>query len=638
MCSDDFSAIKYRMSPAKKARLVFILALVLLLLGALAVSITIQQLASSAGWVAHSYDVKAALGEFDSSLSGAARARFAYVHSGDDEFLVQYESSKSDVRSDLQHIRDLTYDNPSQEAIRERLQKATDLRIQSLDESVALQKSGHSNQDAQDRFTQDGVKIMSDIANIVQQMQDEEQKLLGNRRRLSGDLFTMVLCILFAVFALSAVLFWVHYWLLRQELLNRNQLENNARNLSARLLTLQDEERRRFSRELHDSVGQLLALAKMNLGVMFKAHPDDKILAETDKVVGEALSEIRTVSYLLHPPLLDELGLSSAIKWYLDGFAQRSGIHLHVDIDEDFGRLSHPTELVLFRALQESLTNVHRHSKSTKAEVSLHRMGNKVSLRVRDYGKGISSRTLKSFLRTDAETGVGLAGMREESGSNSASLKSSQTETAPLCWSPCQSQRLQWCRNRTPRHLPRAGLIFSGSILRDRETKEEKNREWSGRLDLNQRPHAPQACALPGCATSRPNRPTTSCRPVTSVSLAFEKGQDGEELFMQVEQEFPVRAGASLSFRSRHRPLFGVMPRVERGLASYAGSVASVLLGKVFSGARDREAFIVEQALDFENGLDVFAPVETMPARAFHGLKCGKFGFPIAQHKRLRRR
>jgi signal transduction histidine kinase len=413
MCSDDFSAIKYRMSPAQKARLVFILALVLLLLGGLAVSITIQQLASSARWVAHSYDVKAALGEFDSSLSAAARARFAYVHSGDEESLRQYDSSKNDVRSELLHIRELTHDNPTQQAISDRLQKAADQRIQSLDESVALQKSGHIDQDAQDRFTQDGVKIMSDIANIVQQMQDEEQKLLGNRRRLSGDLFTMVLCILIAVFALSAVLFWVHYWLLRQELQNRNQLENNARNLSARLLTLQDEERRKFSRELHDSVGQLLALAKMNLGVLFKANPDDNILAETNKVVGEALSEIRTVSYLLHPPLLDELGLSSAIKWYLDGFAQRSGIQLYVDIDADFGRLSHPTELVLFRALQESLTNVHRHSKSPKVEVSLHRMGDKVSLRVRDYGKGISSQTLKSFLRTDAETGVGLAGMRE---------------------------------------------------------------------------------------------------------------------------------------------------------------------------------------------------------------------------------
>ena len=413
MFSDDFSAITYRMSPAQKARLAVILALVLLLLGGLAVSITIQQLASSAGWVAHSYDVKAALGEFDSSLSAAARARFAYVHSGDGESLRQYDSSKSDVRSELQHIRDLTYDNPSQQAIREQLQKAADQRIQGLDESVALQKSGHNDQDAQDRFTQDGVTVMSDIANIVQQMQDEEQKLLGNRRRLSGDLFTIVLCILFVVFSLSALLFWVHYWLLRQELRNRNQLENSARNLSARLLTLQDEERRRFSRELHDSVGQLLALAKMNLGVLLKANRDDKILAETDKVVGEALSEIRTVSYLLHPPLLDELGLSSAIKWYLDGFGQRSGIVLHVDIAKNFGRLSQPTELILFRVLQESLTNVHRHSKSPKAEVSLHRTGNRVALRIRDYGKGIPDDTLKSFLSTGAETGVGLAGMRE---------------------------------------------------------------------------------------------------------------------------------------------------------------------------------------------------------------------------------
>ncbi len=92
----------------------------------------------------------------------------------------------------------------------------------------------------------------------------------------------------------------------------------------------------------------------------------------------EALTETRTVSYLLHPPLLDELGISSAIKWYLEGFAQRSGIQLSIDIVENFGRLAQPTELVLFRVLQESLTNVHKHSKSEKAEVSLRTRATKL--------------------------------------------------------------------------------------------------------------------------------------------------------------------------------------------------------------------------------------------------------------------
>ena len=278
---------------------------------------------------------------------------------------------------------------------------------------MALQKSGQTDQGAQDRFTLAGVDASAAVANIVQQMQDEEQKLLGMRMTISGDLFVVVICILFGVFILSAFLFWVHYRLLRAELMNRAQLETSARRLSVRLLNVQDEERRKFSRELHDSVGQLLTLAKMNLAMLLEMNPNDKILAETDKVLEEALTETRTVSYLLHPPLLDELGLASAIKWYLEGLGQRSGIQLSVDIAEDFGRLAQPTELVLFRVLQESLTNVHRHSKSMKAEVSLRKTGDKVVLRVRDYGKGMPRDTLEKFLRTGAETGVGLAGMRE---------------------------------------------------------------------------------------------------------------------------------------------------------------------------------------------------------------------------------
>ena len=146
----------------------------------------------------------------------------------------------------------------------------------------------------------------------------------------------------------------------------------------------------------------------------------------------EALTETRTVSYLLHPPLLDELGISSAIKWYLEGFAQRSGIKLSIDIVENFGRLAQPTELVLFRVLQESLTNVHKHSKSEKAEVSLRMLGDKVVLRIRDYGKGIPRRTLEQFLKTGADTGVGLAGMRERIREQMGQLEIESDETGTL--------------------------------------------------------------------------------------------------------------------------------------------------------------------------------------------------------------
>jgi len=408
-----FSDITIEMVRARKARFAFALALSLLLLGGIAAAITIEMLVRSTRWVAHTYEVKSALGEVNSSLSSVSRARFDYIHSGDESFLSGYETYKSDVRAEVKHVRDLTGDNQSQQLICDELEKAVDQRITLLDASVALQKSGQTDQGAQDRFTLAGVDASAAVANIVQQMQDEEQKLLGMRMTISGDLFVVVICILFGVFILSAFLFWVHYRLLRAELMNRAQLETSARRLSVRLLNVQDEERRKFSRELHDSVGQLLTLAKMNLAMLLEMNPNDKILAETDKVLEEALTETRTVSYLLHPPLLDELGLASAIKWYLEGLGQRSGIQLSVDIAEDFGRLAQPTELVLFRVLQESLTNVHRHSKSMKAEVSLRKTGDKVVLRVRDYGKGMPRDTLEKFLRTGAETGVGLAGMRE---------------------------------------------------------------------------------------------------------------------------------------------------------------------------------------------------------------------------------
>ena len=177
------------MSPAKRARLAFTLALALLLVGGIAVSITIQQLVSNAHWTAHSYEVKAALGDVNSSLSSIARARFGYVHSGDEAFLPQYESSKDEVRAELQQVRHLTRDNPSQQLICDRLEEAVSRRISLLDASVALQKSGHVDQGAQDRFTLDGVEASSDVANIVQQMQGEEQKLLGMRRAVFGDLF-----------------------------------------------------------------------------------------------------------------------------------------------------------------------------------------------------------------------------------------------------------------------------------------------------------------------------------------------------------------------------------------------------------------------------------------------------------------
>jgi signal transduction histidine kinase len=194
----------------------------------------------------------------------------------------------------------------------------------------------------------------------------------------------------------------------------RRNAESAYRRLSSRLLRLQDEERRRIAREMHDSLGQYLTALKINLEVSASCPEAQKaeLLAECVQLANSCLTETRTLSHLLHPPLLDEAGLSSAARWYITGFAERSGIKVHLDMAPDFGRLPLPVETALFRVLQEGLTNIHRHSHSAAADIHLRVSDRHVNLEIRDYGKGIPAHVLQRF-RQSGTTGVGLAGMRE---------------------------------------------------------------------------------------------------------------------------------------------------------------------------------------------------------------------------------
>jgi signal transduction histidine kinase len=193
----------------------------------------------------------------------------------------------------------------------------------------------------------------------------------------------------------------------------RGRAEAGQRNLSARLLTLQDEERRRFARELHDSVGQHLAAIKMGVSLLARKLPDDSVVKDCLKLADDAIAETRTISHLLHPPLLDEAGLNSAMRWFVEGFASRSGIRVNLHIQDGIQRYEQTTELVLFRALQESLTNVHRHSGAKQADVSLSTSGGHLTLTVRDHGRGISAEALQRLKEEGTAGGVGLAGMTE---------------------------------------------------------------------------------------------------------------------------------------------------------------------------------------------------------------------------------
>jgi PAS domain S-box-containing protein len=188
------------------------------------------------------------------------------------------------------------------------------------------------------------------------------------------------------------------------------------REVSHRLMRIQEDERRHIARELHDSAGQILAALGMNLSSMVQqARRNAPELAqeveEAQQLVQELNQEIRTTSYLLHPPLLDESGLSEALLWYIRGLQERSGLEITLAIPEDFGRLSHEMELVIFRIVQESLTNVHRHSGSKVASIRIACRGQIVSLEVQDQGRGMSPEKLAEIQTQGA--GVGIRGMRE---------------------------------------------------------------------------------------------------------------------------------------------------------------------------------------------------------------------------------
>jgi signal transduction histidine kinase len=195
-----------------------------------------------------------------------------------------------------------------------------------------------------------------------------------------------------------------------------NTANTSLRHLTACLLQLQDDGRRRFAPELHDSVGQTLAALSMNLSVVRSDIDRMKRTATTlndsEALVQEMSKEIRTISHLLHPPLLDEAGLLSALRWFVEGFAQRSNIEVELDIAEDFGRLPRELETAVFRIVQECLTNVHRHSGSPTASIRVARSHAEIIVEIADSGKGIPKEKQEE-LATAGTPGVGISGMRE---------------------------------------------------------------------------------------------------------------------------------------------------------------------------------------------------------------------------------
>src|SRR6202045_3711235 len=196
------------------------------------------------------------------------------------------------------------------------------------------------------------------------------------------------------------------------------------RRLSGRLMTMQDEERRRIAREIHDGLGQELAAAKMILdGVLSKSSSPAMRQASGDasQLVDRAIQQVRTISHLLHPPLLDEVGLVSALRWYLEGLSERSGIDIRLEVEPpDLSRLRSELETAIFRIIQEALTNMFRHSGARNGSISLNENNGRITVTVRDDGKGIEEQVIQ--LRPES-VGVGIGGMRQRVSELGGSLR-----------------------------------------------------------------------------------------------------------------------------------------------------------------------------------------------------------------------
>jgi signal transduction histidine kinase len=326
--------------------------------------------------------------------------------------------------ANLAELRRLTADNPAQQARLELFSSLLEEDTKQLGDCLR----GPSCLATNPSDKSDQVALISarrrTMSGMLRNMEDVEGRLLEERLQTWDRLFRRMVITLVGAFILALVLLIYNLNLLIREIERRKEQEEiekkNAesyRMLSARILELQDVERRKIARELHDSVGQYLAGLKINLGRLQRREPeptlqDQPLFVESLELTDRAILEVRTISHLLHPPLLDELGFHSAARWYAEGFAKRSGMKVELHLADIVERLPREIELALFRVLQEALTNIHRHASANRVHIAVDCTDDEVILCVRDNGRGILPSVLDRF-RAGAAGGIGLAGMRE---------------------------------------------------------------------------------------------------------------------------------------------------------------------------------------------------------------------------------
>lgn len=390
----------------------FSTAVTLIAMSGVIAAATMYVLFASERRLRHSYQVQLSIARIGADLARAGRSRTAFVDSGDRRLLANYESARTALQGELKQLQSLLADNPQQEALCSLMEANAHERLRVLKDSIDLAQSGQSDLATQARLTSQIVALAVETAQISDQMHEAEELLLQKRRELTYTLFVAILVVLLAILILAVVLLRKYYHLLAAELLERRAAEQNAQLLSTALMKAQDEERRKFSRELHDSLGQTLVGAKMVADQLHRRMPQDTLSAEISEMLESAVNETRTLSHLLHPPLLDEIGFVVAAREFIDNFSKRTGIAVSFDCPERLPKLPRNMDLTLFRVLQEALTNVHRHSESAKADAALTLRKGGINLQVTDYGVGMSPATLRKLQTTGTGVGVGLAGMR----------------------------------------------------------------------------------------------------------------------------------------------------------------------------------------------------------------------------------
>jgi signal transduction histidine kinase len=402
------------------------LALAAMLLAATGVIglVTVDRIQSSRDLVLHTYHVRGLLKDLRAEI-GDAHANFdLYQLSGNPSDLSGLEDQLQHQLLTVQELKGLTVDSAVQQQHLNLLQSLLEQDVGQFLSCIRQQ-----NCFVRDSPSEEGLMSLvsgrrRNLYHMLRNMEAHEDSLLEGRLADFHRLFMRLSVVLGGCFGLALLLLFYNFNLLfreieqrkKQELLERNNAES-YKMLSARILELQDMERRKIARELHDSVGQFLAGLKINLGRLQRrdsaaAVPAHPLVDESIELTDRAIGEIRTISHLLHPPLLDELGFHSAARWYVEGFAKRSGMQVNLQLADIVERLPREIELALFRVLQESLTNVHRHAKASRVDIEVECTDDEVILVVRDDGNGLSRDVLQRF-RAGHAGGIGLAGMRE---------------------------------------------------------------------------------------------------------------------------------------------------------------------------------------------------------------------------------